>query len=91
MVVGLPADAAADPHLAHDLEHGLVGDDRALLGAQAHGDLAVPAAVGRAREDVGDLLPELRPGRLLGVRQRVVVAGPRKPGAFQQVIEQVLP
>lgn len=41
MVVGLAADAAADPHLPHHLEHGLVGYARAQLGAQAHGDLAV--------------------------------------------------
>ena len=52
MVVGLAADAAADPHLAHHLEHGLVGDARAQLGARAHGYLPVAAPVGRAREDL---------------------------------------
>lgn len=54
MVVGLAADAAADPHLAHHLEHGLVGDARAQLGAQAHSHLPVAAAVGGAREDLRD-------------------------------------
>ena len=52
VVVGLPADAAARAHLAHHLEGGLVRDGRALLGAQAHGDLAVAAAVGGAGDEV---------------------------------------
>ena len=45
------------------------------------------AAVRGAREDLADCLPELRPGRGLRVRQRVVVARPGKIGAFQQVGE----
>ncbi len=91
MVVGLAANPAADPHLVHHLEHGLAGDDDALLGAQAHGDLPVAAAVGSAREYLGGGLPELRPGRGLRVRQRVVIARPGKIGAFQQVGEGVSP
>ena len=84
MVVGLAADTAADPHLAHHLEHGLVGDARAQLAAQAHGHLAVAASVGRAREDLRHGLAQLGPGRPLRVRQRVVVAGPGQAGALQQ-------
>ena len=84
MVVGLAADAAADPHLPHHLEHGLAGYARAQLGAQAHGDLAVAAPVGRAREDLRHRVPQLRARRPGRVRQRVVVAGPGQAGAFQQ-------
>ena len=91
VVVGLPADAAADAHLVHYLEHGLVGDGRAVLRTQAHGDLAVPAAVGRSREDLGDPPPELGPGGPLGMRHRVVVAGPCEPRAFQQDIQRMVP
>ena len=76
VVVGLASYAAPYPQLAHHLEDGLVGDDRALLRPQAHGDLPVPAAVGRPGEDLGDVFPQLWPGRPLRVRQRVVVAGP---------------
>ena len=46
VIVGFAADAAADPHLVHDLQHRLVRDARAALGAQAHGDLPMSAAVG---------------------------------------------
>ena len=91
MVVGLAADAAADSHLAHHLEHGLVGDHDAPLGAQAHGDLPVAAPVGGAREYLGDGVPELGPGGALRVRQRVVVARPGEPGALEQVGERMLP
>lgn len=90
MVVGLAPDAAADPHLAHHLEHGLVGDARAQLGAQAHGHLPVAAAVGGAREDLRDRPAQLGPGRPGRVRQRVVVRGPREPRAREQV-PQVVP
>ena len=69
VVVGLAADPAADAHLAHHLQHGLVGYAHALLGSQAHGDLPVAAAVGGAREDLAGGLPELGPGGSLGVRQ----------------------
>ena len=89
MVVGLAADAAADPHLPHHLEHGLVGYAHAPLGAQAHGDLPVAAPVGRAREYLGGGLPELGPGGSLRVRQRVVVARPRQAGALQQAPQPV--
>ena len=91
MVAGLAADAAADPHLAHHLEHGLVGDARAQLGAQAHGHLPVAAAVGGAREDLRDRPAQLGPGRPGRVRQRVVVARPGEAGAFEQVGEGMLP
>ena len=84
MVVGLAADAAADSHLPHHLEHGLIGDGHAELAAQAHGDLAVAAPVGRAREDLRHRAPQLRARRPGRVRQRVVVAGPRQAGALQQ-------
>ena len=50
MVVALAPDAAADAHLVHDLQCGLVGYRHVLLGAQGHGDLPVSAAVGRAGE-----------------------------------------
>lgn len=49
---GLPADPAADAHLARRLGHRLAGDGRAPPGAQARGRLPVPAAVGSAREDL---------------------------------------
>ena len=80
-----------DHHLAHHLEHGLVGDARAQLGAQAHGHLPVAAAVRRAREDLRDRPAQLGPGRSLRVRQRVVVARPCQARAFQQVGQGVLP
>ena len=91
VVVGLAAYPAADPHLPHHLEHGLVGDARAKLGAQAHGHLPVAAAVGGAREDLRDRPAQLGPGRPLRVRQRVVVRGPREAGAPEQVGEGMLP
>ena len=90
MVVGLAPDAAADPHLAHHLEHGLVGDARAKLGAQAHGHLPVAAAVRGAHEDLRDRLAQLRARRLGRVRQRVVVGGPREPRAGEQA-PQIVP
>ena len=89
VVVGLAADPAADAHLAHHLQHGLVGYAHAPLGAQAHGDLPVAAPVGRAREYLGGGLPELGPGGSLRVRQRVVVARPRQAGALQQAPQPV--
>ena len=87
MVVGLAPDTAADAHLAHHLQHGLVGDAHALLGSQAHRYLAVPAAVRGAREDLAGGLPELRPRGNLGVRRRVIVARPGQAGGLQQVGE----
>lgn len=89
VVVGLAADPAADAHLAHHLQHGLVGYAHAPLGAQAHGDLPVAAPVGGAREYLGGGLPELGPGGSLRVRQRVVVAGPGHAGALQQAPQPV--
>ena len=91
VVVGLAADPAADAHLAHHLQHGLVGYAHAPLGAQAHGDLPVAAPVGGAREYLGGRLPELGPRRRLRVRQRAVVARPCQARAFQQVGQGVLP
>ena len=90
-VAGLAADAAADARLAHHLEHGLVGDARALLGAQAHGHLPVAAAARRAREDLRDRPAQLGPGRSLRVRQRVVVARPCQARALEQVGDGMLP
>ena len=91
VVVGLASYAAPYPHLAHHLEGGLVGDDRAFLRPQAHGDPPMPAAVDRPGEDLGDAFPQLWPGRPLRTRQRVVVDQPGQAGAFQQVIEAMQP
>ena len=91
VVVGLAPDPAAQAHLAHDLQHGLVGDAHAQLGPQAHRYLPVPAAVGGAREHLPDELPQLGPRRLLGMRDRVIIARSREPCAFQQVGEPVSP
>ena len=55
VVVGLAADAAAQPHLAHHLEHRLVGDAGAVDRPQLHGDLAVADAVGEPAEDLATL------------------------------------
>ena len=90
VVVGLAPDAAADAHLVHHLEHGLVRDDGVLLGAQAHRDLAVPAAVGRPREDLRHLLPQLRPGRRLAGLGLVVMVGRRRDARCgQQILERM--
>ena len=87
---GAPAAyPAPDAHLAHHLEHGLVGHDRAQLGAQAHSYLPVPAAVGGAREYLGRGVAQLGPGRPPRVRQRVVVGRPPEPRALQQVAQGV--
>ena len=87
MVVGLAPDAAAQAHLAHHLEGGLVRYHRALLGAQAHRQLAVPAAVRGAREHLPGLVPQLRPGRRGRVGERVVVRRAREPRRGEQVGE----
>ena len=91
VVVRLAPDAAADAHLVHHLEHRLVGYARALLRPQAHGYLPVAAPVRRPAEDLGGLLPQLRPRGPLGVRQRVVVARPCQSGALEQVGQGVSP
>ena len=91
MVVGLSADAAAYAHLAHHLQHGLVGYDGSLLGAQGHGYLTVTAPVGGAREYLGRGLPELGPRGRLRMRERVVVARPGQPGRLQQIGEGAAP
>ena len=83
VVVALAPDAAADAHLAHDPQHGLVGHHRALLGAQGHGDLPVSAAVGRAGEHLGYLPPQFRPRRPRRVRAGAVVGRPREPSGRQ--------
>ena len=57
MVVGLAPDPAADAHLAHHLERGLVGYAHAPLGEQAHGYLPVATPVGGVGEDLADRLP----------------------------------
>ena len=87
MVVGLAADAAGDPDLAHHLEHRLVGYARALLRPQAHRDLAVahPFAV---RLKTSTALPsELGPRGPRRVAERVTVGRPGHPGRLQQVGE----
>ena len=89
MVVGLLPDAAAKPRLAHDLEHRLVGDAGAVDRPQLHRDLPVPDAVGEPAEDLGDPRAQLRPGRRLRVRERVVVRRPGESGGLQQVGEVV--
>ena len=85
VVVGLAAYAAAQPHLAHHLEHRLVRYALPVDGPQLHGDLAVADAVGEPAEDLGDPGAQLRPGGRLRVRQRVVVARPRQAGGLEQV------
>jgi len=85
VIVGLAADAAPESHLAHHLEHRLVRYALPVDGAQLHGDLAVADAVGEPAEDLGDPPAQLGPGRLLRVRERVVVRRPGEPGALQQV------
>lgn len=91
VVVGLAAYAAPEPHLVHHLEHRLVGDADAVDGAQLHRHLPVAHAVGEPAEDLGDPRAQLRPGRRLRVRQRVVVGGPGEAGGRQQVGEVVSP
>ena len=87
VVVRLAADAAAQARLAHHFQRGLVGDHRALLGAKAHGDLPLAAAVGGAREHLPGLVPQLRPGRRGRVGERVAVRRAREPRRGQQVGE----
>ena len=90
VVVGLAPYAAAYAHLVHDLEHRLVRHGDFLLGTQAHRDLPVAAAVGGAREHLGDALPELRPCRRLRPLGLVVAVGRRRhAGCGQQVGEPV--
>ena len=89
-VVGrLASDAAANPHLAHHLEHGLVGYHGPLFRPEAHRYLPVPAAVGGAREDLGGRLPELGARGPRRVREGVVVGRPLELGACEQVPERV--
>ena len=85
MVVGLPADAAADAELPHHLEDRLVRYPRAQLGPQAHRYLVVAAPVRRPREDLAHGLPELWPGRSRRVRYGIVVARRREPRGREQV------
>ena len=89
MVVALAADTAAQAHLSHHLEHCLVGDAGAVDGAQLHRDLAVADAIGEPAEYLGDSRAQLGPGRLLRVRERVVVRRPGELGALQQVGQPV--
>lgn len=85
MVVGLAADPAPQPHLAHHLEHRLVRYALAVDGPRLHRYLAVADAVGEPAEDLGDPAAQPRPGRGLGVRQRVVVGRPGQRRRLQQV------
>ena len=89
VVVRLAAYAAAQPHLAHHLQDRLVGDALSCLSAQAHGYLPVTTPVGGSRKDLGDLGPQIRPGWLLGVSQRVVVARPGKTGGLEEITHRV--
>ena len=64
---------AADSHLAHHLEHGLVDDSLAQLGAQAHGHLTVPAVTGGGREDLHERpTRSSAPASLFGAPARTV-------------------
>lgn len=87
VVVGLAADAAGDPDLAHHLEHRPVGYARALLRPQAHRDLAVAAPVRRPAEDLDGLAPELGSRGPRRVAERVIVGRPGRPRRLQQVGE----
>lgn len=87
MVVGLAADAAGDPDLAHQLEHRPVGYARALLRPQAHRDLAVAAPVRRPAEDLDGLAPELGSRGPRRVAERVIVGRPGRPRRLQRVGE----
>lgn len=89
VVVGLPADAAPEAHLVHHPEHRLVGDADPVHRAQLHGHLPVSDAVREPAEDLRHPGAQLRPGRRLGMGQRVVVARPGEPGGPQQVGEAV--
>ena len=89
MVGPLAAYAAAQPHLAHHLQDRLIGDALPVLSAQAHSYLPVTAPVGGSRKDLGDLGPQMRPGWLLGVSQRVVVARPGKASGLEEITHRV--
>ena len=89
MVVGLPADAAPEAHLVHHPEHRLVRYPRAVDGAQLHRHLPVSDAVREPAEDLRHPGAQLRPGRRLGMGQRVAVARPGESGGPQQVGEAV--
>ena len=89
-VVGpLAAYAAAQPHLTRHLQDRLIGDTLPFLSAQAHGYLPVTAPVGGSRKDLCDLGLQLRPGWLLGVSQRVVVARPGKASSLEEITHRV--
>ena len=45
--------------------------------------------VGGPRKDLGDLGPQMCPGRALGVSQRVVVARPGKAGRLEEITHRV--
>lgn len=89
VAVGLPADAAPEAHLARHPEHRLVRYAGAFDGAQLHRRLPVADAVGEPAEGLRDPGAQLRPGRRLRVRERVVVRRPGQPGGGQQVGEGV--
>ena len=89
--VGLPADAASQPHPAHRLEHRLVRYARAVHGPELHGYLSAAHAVGEPAEDLGDPRPQLGPGRRLGVGERVVVGRLRQRRRLEQVPQRESP
>ena len=89
MIGPLAAYPAAQPHLAHHLQDRLIGNALAFLSAQAHGYLPVTAPVGSSRKDLCDLGPQMRPGGLLGVSQRVVVARPGKTSGLKEITHRV--
>ena len=89
VVVRLPAYAAAQPYLTHHLQDRLVGDAHPFLSTQAHRYLPVTAPVGGSRKDLYDLRLQLRPGWLLGVSQRVVVARPGKASSLEEITHRV--
>ena len=89
MVLRFAAYAAAQPHFAHHLQDRLIGDALPFLSAQAHGYLPVTAPRWGFVKNLGNLGPQIRPGWLLGVSQRVVVARPGKTGGLEEITHRM--
>ena len=89
MVSPLTAYTATQPHLTHHLQDRLISNTHPFLSAQAHGHLPVTTPVRGSRKDLYDLRLQLRPGWLLGVSQRVVVARPGKASSFEEITHRV--
>ena len=85
------SDRASDPHLTHHPQHRLVGDARAPLRAQVHGDLPVAASVGRAGEDLGHRLPQLGARRAFRRPAPVAVVGRRGDACRRQQVADTMP